>query len=611
MKKKIVFTVFVGLMSVFCFFNTAHADATTVHLDIETSTGPLYNHDITVTPCNSDNGATGNSTISAYCAVLQSGLPNTWTWFGTDAFLDSVGGVANDTTNNTYWGWFGNLTYGATSLSAHILTPGENILLNYNINPLQLTVSNTNPSQNDTVTLTLTQFGLDSNYNPIWTPATSGSIVVNGTPYAVASDGTYKLTLNSATPYIISGNETGFINSNTITLNPIPAPVASGGGQLSSTSTPAVTDTSTPTAPVTAPVVTSPAPITPTFDTGKAFDFLTAQQGTDGSFDGDLYTDWTATALASGNYEGQTIKLIKYFEQSNLQNPNLTDYERRAIALMSLGLNPYDTNGVNYIGKIVTSFDGKQFGDPSQDNDDIFALVVLQNAGYTQNDSIISNDINFILSTQNTDGSWDSNVDMTGAAMEALSAFNQTGAVKTALGKAETYLEQSQKTDGSWNDNASSTAWAIEGILAQNEKPEDWSIKAADGTAGKTPLDYLATIQDTDGGVKDTDIQNKIWETAYVTSALSLKTWNQLMQTFTKQDLTTLPETPAIPTETPVNTNTVSVKDVPKKEIAAIKSENPAIANTASVLDAINYTPATPAPVIKQNWLINLLEKIF
>ena len=45
------------------------------------------------------------------------------------------------------------------------------------------------------------------------------------------------------------------------------------------------------------------------------------------------------------------------------------------------------------------------------------------------------------------------------------------------------------------------------------------------GTTGNTPLDYLATIQDTDGGVKDSNMQNKIWETAYVTSALSGKTW--------------------------------------------------------------------------------------
>ena len=48
------------------------------------------------------------------------------------------------------------------------------------------------------------------------------------------------------------------------------------------------------------------------------------------------------------------------------------------MALMSLGLDPYNTNGENYINKIISGFDRKQFGDASVDNDDIFALITLQ-----------------------------------------------------------------------------------------------------------------------------------------------------------------------------------------------------------------------------------------
>ena len=612
MKNKIIFTTFLSLVAIFCFFNTAHAD-TAIHLDIETSTGTLYNQDITVAPCNSDNNATTNLTISAYCAVLQTGLTNTWTWYGTDAFLDSVSGVANNTVNNIYWGWFGNLNYGTTSLSAHVLTPGEHILINYNINPLQLTVSNSNPSQNDTVTLTLTQFGLDSSYNPIWTPVKNGSVVINGTPNTVASDGTYSLSFNSTSPYVIYGSETGFINSNTVTLTPTTAPVigGGGGGQLYDGSPTPPTSTSNTTTPTT-PIVATSSPLTtpaiPTFDTKKAFDFLTAQQGNDGSFNGDLYTDWTALALAGSNYQTQTIKLIKYYEETKLVNPNLTDYERRAMALMALGLNPYNTNGENYINDIIKSFDGKQFGDPNQDNDDIFALIVLQNAGYTQSDPIISSDINFILNKQETDGSWDSSsVDMTGAAMEALSSFNQNSQVKDALAKAENFLEKNQKADGGWNENASSTSWAIEGILAQNEKPIDWSTKPADGTTGKTPLDYLASVQDTDGGVKDTDLNTKIWETAYVTSALSLKTWNQTIQNFDKQVLPTQ-TIPPLPVKKLQNSDIVSIKNNLQKETKISKLENLATENTASVINSIT-PPTTPTPT--KNWFLKLLEKIF
>jgi len=148
---------------------------------------------------------------------------------------------------------------------------------------------------------------------------------------------------------------------------------------------------------------------------------------------------------------------------------------------------------------------------------------------------------------------------------------------------------------GSWNENASSTAWAIEGILAQNEKPEDWP-----SSEGKnTPLDYLATIQDTDGGVKNSDLNTKIWETEYVVSALSGKTWNQIMQSFSKENIPALVINPPTPTQKTENINIVSVK----------KIEKPATENTATVLNAIPLP--TPTSISRQNWFMRLLEKIF
>jgi len=340
------------------------------------------------------------------------------------------------------------------------------------------------------------------------------------------------------------------------------------------------------------------------FDVAKALDFLASQQKTNGSFGEDLYTDWSALALASNpKYQDQENKLITYFSTEKLSGNLLTDYERRAMALMTLGLDPYNTNGENYINKIVSSFDGKQFGDVNQDNDDIFALIVLQNAGYTQNDKIMSIDIPFVLNAQNENGSWDNSVDMTGAAMEALSPFNQNeqarpndplvGQVKTALTKAENFLKQNQKDDGSWNENASSTAWAIEGILAQGEKIEDWKT-----TSGNTPLDYLATVQDTDGGIKDTDLNTKIWETGYVVSALSGKTWNQTMQTFKKENL------PKIVVATLKKSPTIA--EAPKPIVSP--ADNTSSQNTASVINSLSSSPSTTP---SKNWFIRLLELIF
>ena len=338
------------------------------------------------------------------------------------------------------------------------------------------------------------------------------------------------------------------------------------------------------TEPIISPIIianTTPTTIEikPTFDNKKALDFLITQQKENGSFGEDLYTDWITLALVGGNYQDQVLKLIKYLGNSKLENPTLTDYERRAMALMALGLNPYKTNNENYINKIITSFDGKQFGDLNEYNDDIFALIVLQNAGYKQNEKIISDDISFILNQQKENGSWGDSIDMTGAAIESLASFSNVTNVNESLINAKKFLKQNQKENSGWG-NASSTAWALEGIIALGEKQDNW-IKNEN-----TPSDYLATIQDTDGGIKNENIKNKIWETAYVASILSGKNWNQLLQKFEKPEMTIVTNLPK--------------KNLKKQEL------------TATTINAIsNPIPEAKKDNSKKNWFIKLIENIF
>ncbi len=333
------------------------------------------------------------------------------------------------------------------------------------------------------------------------------------------------------------------------------------------------------------------------FDTNKAFDFLTLQQKVDGSFGEDLYTDWTAFAFASSDKTDQKNKFIKYITEEKFSGNNLTDYERHAMALMALGINPYDLNGINYIKKITESFDGKQFGDANKDNDEIFALIVLQNAGYTQNDKMVASDISFILSKQNSDGSWDNSVDLTGASIEALSGFNSNVEVKNALIKAKDYLKKNQKTDGGFG-NVSSTSWAMQGILALGEKPIDWI------NSENTPMDYLASNQGTDGGTKDTNTQNRIWQTSYVLASLSGKTWNTIMQKFTIPTIE-IKNTKIIPPAITAKVTIVKTVKIPTK-ITHKNTKNLAVENTAAAINAV--TEQTPT---KQNWFKRFVSKIF
>lgn len=385
--------------------------------------------------------------------------------------------------------------------------------------------------------------------------------------------------------------------------------VAVGSGPLLLSSSTAPSTSSAPAAPT--------EPAQPVFDAKKASEFLAGVEHGDGSFGANLYTDWAAIAMASGNNQDAVLKLVKYFDTSKLDSSLLTDYERHAMALMTLGLNPYDVNGENYIKKIVTTFDGKQFGDAGQDNDDIFALIVLQNAGYGPNDPMLASDINFVLDAQSDSGAWDGSADMTGAAMEALSAFSSDARVKNSLIKAENFLRLNQKDDASWNENASSTAWAIEGILAMDEKPEAWIKNDA------TPLGYLAGVQDSDGGIKNASLNNKIWETAYAISALSGKSWNETMQKFDKPAEPVAVEAPAsAPAETVApgsaisESNPVAVVSRPKKTKPETKNASSVTAkeNTATALNALaepnsNQQTATTSP--KKNWFWRLLDSLF
>ena len=269
------------------------------------------------------------------------------------------------------------------------------------------------------------------------------------------------------------------------------------------------------------------------FNLPKAFEFLLSQQKETGSWGAPIYTDWVAMALATGNYQENVIKLVKYLGTSLLEEPRLTDYERRAMALMALGLNPYDTNGVNYIAKIIAGFDGAQFGDVEEDNDDIFALIALRNAGYGPEEEMIKKSTEFVLKRQKENGSWDESIDMTGAAIVALSQMKDREQVANALEKAKNFLRetQSKRLDGSWGKSASSTAWVLEGLKALGEDLGDWT------RSEDTPLDFLSSVQEDDGGIKGESMENRIWETAYVISALSEKTWPETMRKFEKKEI--------------------------------------------------------------------------
>lgn len=500
------------------------------------------------------------------------------------------------------WQYTVNNSYPSASVNQYILSdrdtvylyfgPQNKIILSSNNintnNTLSVTSQKYDYNDNQWVTRTGVTVGLtQNNPNDSWSPI---EIKTNG----VDGNGQVVFSAVSAGSYNVGIKEDGYFPTEALTVTNPPTSRGGGGGALAAI----ISSSAIPTlSPVPTPVIKKE------FDIRKAFDFIISQQKEDGSFGEDLYTDWTTIALTrTTDFQSQKDKLKKYLSEIKISNYQLTDYERHAMALMALGINPYDISGENYIKKITDNFDGKQFGDINKDNDDIFALIVLQNAGYTKDEDIIKNAITLILSKQKEDGSWDESVDMTGAAMESLSAFSPTPGVGESLVKAREFLKQNQKDDGGFG-NISSTTWAIEGILASSEKPEDW-IKN-----DNTSLNYLAENQDIDGGTKNDDKKSKLWETAYAVTALSGKTWNQIMQKFEKPDESKGQSLKNSPRTVLENSKVLKPKTI-KKTIP----QNKIISKTTKTLDQTESTVIRPASISTLSALlrffISVLDKI-
>lgn len=267
-----------------------------------------------------------------------------------------------------------------------------------------------------------------------------------------------------------------------------------------------------------------------TFNVTNALTFLATQQNGDGSFSNPVITDWAAIAYAAADPGAPKGALRAYLAATLVTYSSVTDYERHAMALEALGINPYTGSPTDAISPIIAAFDGTQIGDASLDNDDIFALLSLTHAGYTQSDDTIRKIAAFVISKQKPDGSWDESVDMTAAAIQALGPLYTIPGYGKALGMAAGYLASTQQTSGGWN-SIDSTSWALTAITSIREgdpaRAGSWA-----NSAGRIPEDALSAGQQGDGGVVSSG--DRAWSTAYAIVAGSGKSWLSVLRSFPK-----------------------------------------------------------------------------
>lgn len=550
-----------------------------ITLSIETPSKTLFSGSITVSACLPSPEATIR-TVNGYCAVTQTGTEAVWSWYGSDAFIDSIGGVGNDYTGSNYWNWFSDLSYGTTALNAHELHEDESLVISMGQFPLRIESSSSVFTAGSTTTLSVSQFGFDANFNPVWEPAHGSTVLFGDASFTTDEAGAVSFTPSSSETITITASKSGYLPA-TLVAQTKPAVVEEKAS--SSTNEDSVSD----------PVASAVA-------------FLLQYQNSDGSFPNELLTDWSALALKSAGASTKTLK--QYLSSAPSDLKNVTDYERRAMALSALGVNPEEA-----VAEILARFDGVQIGVPALINDDIFALIVLSHAGYTRTDDVIENVIATILTKQKLDGSF-GDTDLTAAAIQALVPFKALPSVSGALQRARGFLVAHQQTDGCFG-NSFTTSWSIMAIEALGESPDSWQSSSL-----ISPVTCLKSLQAPDGGFEEgSSINTRVWATAYALPALSGDTWHTLLNDYdraeTKETIeeTVPPEVPAI--EEPVldapllapaieRLESVILQDVPLIAKAVQKtSEYPL---TASAIEAL---PPPDTEQLTQIWsfFVNLL----
>ncbi len=463
------------------------------------------------------------------------------------------------------WQYAVNNSNPSEGSDQYIAAPNDDIYFYYG-NQRQFSVSATSTDTVTPVTVTAQKYDYTNN---TWVPlagevvgATQPDPSNPWSPLVVATsttnaNGTTTLLMTDAGVYDIGLSDDGYYPTVAVTVatstatTTLPVGTSGGGGGGSTQSL---------------------------FNVSQALSYLASKQNANGSFDGSLYTDWAAIALAAGPQSQSRSEITNYEQSAPNTAVSATDYERHAMALEALGINPYTGTSVNYIQGIVNDFDGTQIGDPSLVNDDIFAIFPLLKAGYTISDPIISKDIQFIISQQSGNGSWGS-IDLTAAAIQALSQVQSLNGVSVAMGRAENYLKSSETGGGFGTSYA--TSWALQAIAALGQSPSQWQQGSV------TPLSYLAGYQQTDGGVEvsTTPDDSRVWATSYAIPAALGESWPAMLSSFPKSTSssgssgsssgtsgTTSTSTPAV-----VATSTVSTTNNDATSTLAVAPRSPVL----------------------------------
>jgi hypothetical protein len=258
----------------------------------------------------------------------------------------------------------------------------------------------------------------------------------------------------------------------------------------------------------------------------RGVNWFLSNQETSGSFG--FGGDWAMTALAAAglNAADASTSLADpsaqdfYLGDWQASGPGTaaTDAERAILSGVAGGIQTsrlstsvVDTTKSNLVARVAELFDGEQIGEPGLLNDDIFGVLALHHAGAPP--ELLRWIVDYLRTKQLPNGGWSWNTspgapadtDMTGSVVAAFCAAG-VGPGDGDLDQAISLLHGLQDpTTGGFiappeafgiGVNTDTTSWVTSGLIQCGIDPQgpEWTT-----AQGKTPLDYLVSMQQPDG----------------------------------------------------------------------------------------------------------------
>ncbi len=257
------------------------------------------------------------------------------------------------------------------------------------------------------------------------------------------------------------------------------------------------------------------------------------------------FSAWAAFALASAGINPRDqrrpggVDVYSYLTRNTSDLDQTTDFARVLLVTGAAGTKPQRFGRIDPLRRMLAHQrpDGafpQRPGEEPAVNAMAFAVLAMagiergaldRSRGITATQLRRSSDraLNWLTANQQPDGSWEG-TDLTGSVIEALNAAGRRGT--PAQARALRYLRSRQNADGGFGQgtpgeasNTASTSWVARALVSAGIAARRWQA----GGSGRSPLDYLASMQQSDGSVRHSAAKdvNRVWMTSFTTPALA------------------------------------------------------------------------------------------